>query len=118
MTCEDATVRLALRMARSVEARIFLPCVNLPLAFTRLRARLVFPAVLLVQHAGQVYVHVGLADAQARARHDFNVTLRQIDCRRLDAQPTPPAFSAEVLDESLHFLTPKAPSALSRQSLT
>ena len=116
MACEDATVRFALRIARSVEARIFLDCVKRPLAFTS-EAYLpaaCFPAVLLVQHAGEVHVHVRMSDAQARTGHDFDVALRQVNRRGLDAQPTSPALSAEMLDEPLH-LTPKVPRALCDQ---
>ena len=36
-------------------------------------------AVLLVQHAGQVHVHIRLSDAQPRTGHDFDAALRQVN---------------------------------------
>ena len=60
------------------------------------------PEVFLVEKCRQIDVHEHRARRESASRRDLNPPVREIDCRRGNAQPSPERIAMEVLDEVLH----------------
>src|SRR5258706_14788383 len=60
------------------------------------------PEVFLVEKGRQIDVHEHRARRESAPRRYLNPPVREIDCRRGNAQPSPERIAMEVLDEVLH----------------